>query len=159
MPESTLFGYNSVQLGAVALALLAPAFGYATLLLLGLELTKIPWVKADHAYQSPAWLLPVVASGLTFAVVAFFSASITLHRFHQSPWKDEFLDAYHNEVDLNNRTDGQKMPKILETDTLDLNIEAFEVLSDVRVFVNNSRVFGTHFDCRFAYQCLSNGPQ
>jgi hypothetical protein len=150
--NATIAGFTDADFRSLALTLIVPALGYATLYMLNIPLSKLPGVSVEHKYRVPRLLLPLVTLLLVFAV-GFLSASYLTLRLHVvAPDRKAFEASYVDVIDLSG---GSGMPPIRRAngDSLTFVIKRFNQYSGLRVFVNNTRVFGTHIDCVFKSQC------
>lgn len=148
--NATLAGFTESEFRSFALTLLVPALGYATLFMLNVPLSKLPGVSIEHKYRVPWWLLPFVTLALMFAVGFLATAYLTLHFHTVAPDRAAFEKNYHDQIDLAEKLE---MPPVAQGDSLTLHIDKFERLSDLRVYVNNISVFGTHYGCIFRDKC------
>lgn len=145
---ATLFDFGPEAYITVALALTAPTFAYVTFYLLGMSLKQFPGVKIAHEYTPPRWLLPSAALFLIFLLAASTAIFLTLRLKTAAPDTGEFMKRFHEENVLTHTDISLKDIK-----RATLFVDHYDNWSNVRVFVNNTRIFSSHYNCLMKYQC------
>jgi hypothetical protein len=151
--EPLLFGLFIDDWKNLASIFVAPAIGLSAAYLLGADLLKVPFVATDVPYKIPRRMLALLAIVLCFAASLTNACWLTLRTYSgPNPSVDEFLLTFFRPLET---TEKDWLIKIGGEPVVDavLSIDEFDVRSDLRVFVNNVRVFGSYQDCIWTFQC------
>src|SRR5665213_1867959 len=151
--EPLLFNLSVDDWKNLSSVLITPAIALSVAYLLGADLLKVPFVETDVPYRIPRRILA------TFSITLFFLASLTVAvwltlRLYPGPNSDvkEFENTFFRPLDEPERSWLRRLSDepVVEA-TLILN--SYDGRSDLRIFANNSRVFGTYQDCIWVFQC------
>jgi hypothetical protein len=134
----------------------APSIGLAVAYLLGADLLKIPFVSTEVPYKIPRQMLAVLATSLCFIAALTNACWLTLRTYSgPNPNVSEFTDSFFRPLEKDERDWLKKVGSEPVVDA-SLVIEAFDVRSDLRIFINNVRVFGSYQDCVWKFECRTN---
>jgi hypothetical protein len=148
-----LFGLSSEDWGTLASFFVSPAIGLAAVYLLGADLLKLPFVSPDVPYRVPAKIIRNVALGLCLLCGGLISIWLTLRLYPgPGPAVDKFSEEFFRPPTEQERAwlEELRHKKIL---TAKVVIHEYDRLSDLRIFVNGFRLFGSHVDCAWRFQC------
>jgi hypothetical protein len=149
--NATFLGFDAGEWTSAALSLIVPALAYTTLFMLRRRMRKLPIVQFE--YRSPPWLLLCISASLLWMLGFAGAVAVTLRNGTAAkPDVEAFTRQYYLPVDRGAR----KILAELRGDRLSgamLIVDEYDGYSRARVLVNNTRVFGTHVDCRLRFQC------
>jgi hypothetical protein len=159
MGTAILFGLPIEDWKSLASLLTAPAFAMAAIYIFGVDLVNLPFLAVDVPYRVPPRLVRWAAFILVFFLSMTLAIWLTL-RIHKGPRPDvdDFLHQFFRDL---SREEATWLHAARQRGVVGGRIKLIEYdgSSSARVFVNNNRVFGTHFDCQAIYQCrLSEHP-
>ena len=163
MDAATLFNFTIEDFKNLASLLFSPAVALAAIYLFGVDLVKLPFIPTNIPYRVPARAVQVSALSLSFLFGLTLSAWFTL-RLYEGPQPDVrgFMQQYFRAVTADENA-WLKEAHRLGIVGGRLIVKDYDGVSDVRVFVNGVRVFGTQVDCMARHQCRKdtspNRPQ
>ncbi|MDH2346846.1 hypothetical protein [Bradyrhizobium sp. SSUT77] len=151
--EALLFGLLADDWKNLASFFVTPAIGLSVAFLLGADLLKIPFVSTDVPYKIPGRILAALACALCL-VAAYTVASWLTLRLYPGPRPDvEGFKAsfFHRERD----EEASWLRRIAAEPVTEayLVLDDFYNRSDLRIFVNNSRVFASYRECAWQFEC------
>jgi hypothetical protein len=152
MFDPQLFGFLSIDYFRFAQTLLVPTLGFMFLYFLRLPLRKLPIISDATDYAPPPWLLPMFALGSLFLFCLSLSIGLFLVTERARAPIDDFVASYHRIRDvewLSNADD--------PLTAVDISVDQFQIVSDVRIFVNGYRIFGSSSNCMAWFQCKPAG--
>jgi hypothetical protein len=133
-----------------------PAIGLAAAYLLGADLLKVPFVSTEVPYKVPERILGGFA--LVLCLVAAFTTScwLTLRTYSgPRPNVELFLQTFFRPL---SEKENKWLEHVSAEPVVDatLVLEAFDVRTDLRILVNNSRVFASYRECAWRFECESS---
>jgi hypothetical protein len=157
--EPLLFNLSVDDWRNLASFFVAPGIALSVAYLLGADLLKIPFVATEVPYKIPKRMLAVLAVGLCF-VASFTNASWLTLRLYSGPDPDvtEFTKSFFRALDGAER-DWLRRISLEPVLQAEFVLEAYDGRSDLRVFANSSRIFGTYQDCIWRFQCTESAQE
>jgi hypothetical protein len=153
MGNATLFGLSPDDWKNLASFFVTPAVALAAVYVFGIDLVKIPFVQTEVPYKLSTRTVSFLAILLCFFSSLATAIWLTLRVFPgPKPAVDKFLEQFFrpltsDEIAWAASLEGKKIS------SANFLLTSYDGRSDLRVFVNNHRVFGTHVDCVWQYQC------
>ncbi|WP_143750511.1 MULTISPECIES: hypothetical protein [unclassified Mesorhizobium] len=156
MDSATLFYLPIEDWQRLASLCFSPAVGIGAIYLFGVDLATLPFMPAEIPYRPPVQFVRAAALFLSFLFTLSLSAWLTL-RLYAGPLPD--VEAFKHQFFRDLSTEEAKW--LQQANNIGVNggqisLVRYDGYSDVRVFVNNVRIFGTHADCVFYRQCGPN---
>lgn len=154
--EPSLFSLLTDDWKNLASFFVTPAIGISVAYLLGADLLKVPFIATDVPYKIPGRILAIFAFAL--CLLASFSAAAWLTlRVYPGPLPnvDNFNQTFFRPL---NDQETSWLQNITVEPVADayLILDEFYNRSDLRIFVNNSRVFASYRECAWQFQCKND---
>ncbi len=156
MPTPTLFGFSESQLFAATGTLVAPVLAYLVLYVIGGAIKSVSFMSVELRAKIPSIALPLVTIFLASLMALFLSAALALKYLAPSPPVNDFNSQFHQNIGLLLPDGNQALEDIVYAE---ITLSEIEQLSNIRVFVNQRRLFGSGYHCRMIYQCNEQHPQ
>jgi hypothetical protein len=151
--QATLFGLTIDDWKNFASLLLSPVVGITIIYILGVDLVKIPFLSIDVPYRIPVRFVQASTGLLGMLFALSVSAWLTLRLYEgPRPHVESFKKHFFRQLS-DDEAAWLKRANELGVVGGRLSILDYDGKSDVRVFADNVRVFGTHVDCVAIYQC------
>ncbi|AUW47171.1 hypothetical protein [Rhizobium leguminosarum] len=145
MFEPELFGIAASRYADFGMSLITPLLGFLFLYFLRLPLKKLPFIGGDVNYTPPSWVLPLFAMSTLFALGLSFSIAFFLMQMRGEPNQVDFANSFERKIDY--------APNIGTVIGASYSLVEYDGDSDVRIFLNGYRLFGTSSHCMLNFQC------
>jgi hypothetical protein len=151
--EPLLFGLLADDWKNLASFFVTPAIGLSVAYLLGADLLKVPFVSTDVPYKIPGRILAALACALCLTAAFTVTGWLTLRLYAgPRPAVQEFQDTFFRPQRSEEKAWLQNIAVEAVADAY-LILDEFYIRSDLRIFVNNSRVFASYRDCAWQFEC------
>lgn len=153
MGNATLFGLLPDDWKNLASLFVTPAIALSAVYIFGIDLVKIPFVDTEVPYKISTRLTSLLAIVLgffsSFATAAWLTLKVSTG---PKPAVDVFTEQFFRPL-LSDEMAWEATIKGKKIQSAILNLTDYDGKSHFRIFVNNHRLFGTHFDCMWKFQC------
>ena len=153
MGEAELFELQLEDWKTLASLLFSPAVAMVAIYLFGVDLTKLPFIPAEIPYRPPVSFVRAAAILLSFLFTLSMSVWLTL-RVYAGPLPDveSFMHQFFRALS-SEEVQWQSQANAVGVNKGRISLLEYDGYSDLRVYVNSVRIFGTHIDCMLVSQC------
>ena len=153
MGEAELFELQLEDWKSLASLLFSPAVAMVAIYLFGVDLTKLPFIPAEIPYRPPVSFVRAAAILLSFLFTLSMSVWLTL-RVYAGPLPDveSFMHQFFRALS-SEEVQWQSQANAVGVNKGRISLLEYDGYSDLRVYVNSVRIFGTHIDCMLVSQC------
>jgi hypothetical protein len=153
MGNATLFGLSPDDWKNLASFFVTPAVALAVVYIFGIDLVKIPFVQTEVPYTLSTRTVSVFAIFLCLISSVATAIWLTLKVSPgPEPAVDKFLEQFFRQPSREETAWAASFDNS-RIRSANLLLISYDGISDFRVFINSNRIFGTHVDCVWKYQC------